>query len=117
MIFVCPKFPGIRETLYIGQLYLNKANNNIISTLNAKTGEVLIAQKRLNGLSDLYASPVAANNHVYFTGRDGTTVVVKHGKDLEVVATNPLGETVDGSLAIVGDRIFARGASHLFCIL
>ena len=103
-------------TLYKGQLYLNKANNNIISSLDAKTGDVLIAQKRLNGLDDLYASPVAANNHVYFTGRDGTTVVVKHGKDLEIVATNPLGESVDGSLAIVGDKIFARGASHLFCI-
>ncbi|HUP79088.1 MAG TPA: PQQ-binding-like beta-propeller repeat protein, partial [Pirellula sp.] len=103
-------------TLYKGQLYLNKANNNIISSLDAKTGDVLIAQKRLNGLADLYASPVAANNHVYFTSRDGTTVVVKHGKDLEIVATNPLGESVDGSLAIVGDKIFARGASHLFCI-
>ncbi len=103
-------------TLYKGQLYLNKSNNNIVSSLDAKTGEVLISQKRLNGLTDLYASPVAANNHIYFTGRDGTTVVVKHGKDLEVVATNPLGETIDGSLAIVGDQIFVRGESHLFCI-
>lgn len=103
-------------TLYKGQLYLNKSNNNIVSSLDAKTGQVLISQKRLNGLTDLYASPVAANNHIYFTGRDGTTVVVKHGKDLEVVATNPLGETIDGSLAIVGDQIFVRGESHLFCI-
>ncbi len=103
-------------TLYKGQLYLNKANNNIVSSLDAKTGQVLISQKRLSGLTDLYASPVAANNHIYFTGRDGTTVVVKHGKDLDVVATNPLGETIDGSLAIVGDQIFVRGESHLFCI-
>ena len=103
-------------TLYQGQLYLNKGNTNIISSLDAKTGQVLIDQKRLNGLADLYASPVAANNYVYFTDRDGTTVVVKHGKDLEIVATNPLGETIDGSLAIVGNRIFARGESHLFCI-
>jgi outer membrane protein assembly factor BamB len=103
-------------TLYQGQLYLNKGNNNLISSLDAKTGKVLIGQKRLNGLTDLYASPVAANNHIYFTGRDGTTVVVKHGTELEIVATNPLGETIDGSLAIVGDKIFARGESHLFCI-
>ena len=103
-------------TLYQGQLYLNKGNNNLISSLDAKTGEVIISQKRLNGLSDLYASPVAANNHIYFTGRDGTTVVVKHGKDLEIVSTNALGETIDGSLAIVGEKIFARGESHLFCI-
>ncbi len=103
-------------TLYKGNLYLNKGNNNIISVLEASTGKVLTAQKRLNGLGDLYASPVAVNNHVYFTGRDGTTVVVKHGKDLEIVATNPLGETIDGSLSIVGDKIFARGEKHLFCI-
>lgn len=103
-------------TLYQGQLYLNKGNNNVISSLDAKTGKVLIAQMRLNGLSDLYASPVAANNHIYFTGRDGTTVVVKHGTELEIVATNALGESIDGSLTIVGDKIFVRGESHLFCI-
>jgi outer membrane protein assembly factor BamB len=102
--------------LYGGKLYLNKGNNNIISVLEASTGKVLTAQKRLNGLTDLYASPVAVNNHVYVTGRDGTTVVVKHNTDLEIVATNPLGETIDASLAIVGDKIFARGEKHLFCI-
>ena len=46
----------------------------------------------------------------------GLHPVVKHGTELEIVATNPLGETIDGSLAIVGDKIFARGESHLFCI-
>ncbi|MEQ1826296.1 MAG: PQQ-binding-like beta-propeller repeat protein, partial [Pirellula sp.] len=103
-------------TLYKGLLYLNQQNKNAISVLDAKTGQVHVATSRLNGLSDSYSSPVAANNHVYFTGRDGTTVVVKHGTELEIVSTNPLEEAIDASLAIVGNTIFARGEKHLFCI-
>lgn len=102
--------------LYQGQLYLNRTNNNIITSLDAATGEVLISPQRLRGLGDLYSSPVAANGHIYFTGRDGQTVVVEHGTDLKIVATNALNEVVDSSLAIVGDRIYIRGANHLFCI-
>lgn len=103
-------------TLYRGHLYLNQTNTNVIACLDAKTGEEILSPQRLTGLSDMYASPVAANGHIYYTGRDGTTVVIKDGRKLEIVSTNPLGETIDASLAIVGDKIFARGESHLFCI-
>ena len=103
-------------TLYKGSLYFNKGNNNIISCANAETGELLFSQKRLEGLGTIYASPVAVADHIYFTGRDGMTVVVKHGKDLEIVSKNPLEEAIDGSLAVVGDTIYARGERHLFCI-
>lgn len=102
--------------LYQGQLYLNKTNNNIVTSLDAASGAVLIPPQRLRGLGDMYSSPVAANGHIYFTGRDGNTVVFRHGTDLEIVATNSLGETIDSSLAIVGDRIYIRGEKHLFCI-
>lgn len=102
--------------MYGGQLYLNQTNDGIVTSLNADSGEVIIPRQRLRGLSTLYSSPVAVNGHVYFTGRDGVTVVFKHGADLEIVATNSLEETVDSSLAIVGDQIFIRGENHLFCI-
>ncbi|MEO8270450.1 MAG: hypothetical protein ABI557_12075 [Aureliella sp.] len=31
------------------------------------------------GIKTVYASPVAAAGKVYFTSRDGTTLVLKHG--------------------------------------
>ena len=103
-------------TLDAGQIYLNKSNNGIVTSLDARTGEVVIPQSRLDGIQSIYASPVAAAGHVYFTGRNGMTVVIKHGDQLEIVAQNPLEETIDSSLVIVGNTIFARGEQHLFCI-
>jgi len=102
--------------LYQGQLYLNKTNNNIVTSLDAASGAILIPPQRLRGLGDMYSSPVAANGHIYFTGRDGNTVVFQHGTGLNIVSVNSLGETIDSSLAIVGDQIFIRGEKHLFCI-
>jgi hypothetical protein len=49
------------------------------------------------------ASPVAAQARVYIAGRNGTTVVLKHGPKYEVIATNVLNDNFDASPAIVGD--------------
>ena len=102
--------------LYQGQLYFVKANNGVLVSRDAKTGELRIDQTRLPDISTVYASPVAANGHVYLTGRDGTTVVLKHGDSFEVVAKNKLDEEIDASAAIVGDEIFFRGKQHLYCV-
>ena len=103
-------------TLYKGQLYFTKSRDGIVSSLDAKTGEVLIGQTRLPGVSSVYASPVAAADRIYFTGRDGTTVVLKHGSTMEVLATNSLGEGIDASPAMVQDELFLRSEKHLYCI-
>ncbi|KAA5541947.1 PQQ-binding-like beta-propeller repeat protein [Roseiconus nitratireducens] len=102
--------------LYDGQLYFVKSNNGILVSRSAETGELLIDQTRLPGISSVYASPVAAGDHIYLTGRDGTTLVFKHGKTFELVATNRLDEEIDASAAIVGKQIFFRGKEHLYCI-
>jgi outer membrane protein assembly factor BamB len=59
---------------------------------------------------------VGVDGRIYVTARDGTTVVLKHGDAVEVLATNTVGEAVDASPAIVGDVMYIRGAEHLFCI-
>ncbi|OYP33865.1 PQQ-binding-like beta-propeller repeat protein [Rhodopirellula sp. MGV] len=102
--------------LYKGQLYFVKANNGIIVSRDAETGEVIIDESRLDGIRSIYASPVAANDYIYITGRDGETIVIKHGKSLEIVASNKLDSEIDASAAIVGDEIYLRGKHHLYCI-
>ncbi|TWT74020.1 PQQ-binding-like beta-propeller repeat protein [Allorhodopirellula solitaria] len=102
--------------LYKGQLYFVKANNGLLVSRDAKTGDLRIRPTRLPGVSTVYASPVAAADHIYLTGRDGTTLVFNHGDSLDVVATNKLDEEIDASAAIVGDELFLRGKQHLYCI-
>jgi outer membrane protein assembly factor BamB len=104
--------------LYDGILYFTKDRNNLLTSVNARTGEVLIDQKRLPDTSTFYASPVGAADRVYFSSREGVTVVLDHGpeKDLTVIATNQLDGPIDASPAIVGREMFIRTDTHLYCI-
>jgi outer membrane protein assembly factor BamB len=99
-----------------GKLYFTYLNNALLTCLDARTGKVLIERERLPGLTNLYASPAAAAGRIYFVGRDGMGLVVKHGDKLEVLARNKLDEGIDASPAIVGKQMFLRGEKHLYCI-
>lgn len=101
--------------LYGDLLYFNKLNNGVLTVLDAKTGRPALEATRLPGISNIYASPVAAAGRVYFTARDGTTVVLKHGPQLEVLATNKIDDLIDASPAVVGKQFFLRGLKELYC--
>lgn len=98
------------------RLYFTSANSDILSCIDARTGKSLAAPKRLSGVKSLYSSPLIAGGHVYFAGREGTTVVIKDDASLETVAENSLGEPIDASPVAVGDQLFLRGWTKLFCI-
>lgn len=102
--------------LYGDRLYFFSSNNGILSCFDAKTGKPIIDAERIEGLRNVYASPVGANGHVYMVGRDGTTVVIKDGNKVEIVATNPLDDSIDASPAIAGNEIFLRGQKYLYCL-
>ena len=102
--------------LYGDLLYFNKLNNGILTLLDAKTGRPILEQTRLQGLSNIYASPVGAADRVYFIGRDGTTLVLKKSATLEILATNNLDDLIDASPAITGKQLFLRGQRHLYCL-
>lgn len=97
-------------------LYFVKSRNAIVSSANAKTGAAIIDQRRLPGMDSLYASPVAAQGRIYFSSREGTTVVIEHAPSLQILAANELDETIDASPAIVGKEMILRGEKHLYCI-
>ena len=102
--------------LYDGSLYFTQSNNNIMTCLDSQTGDTVIDRTRLPGISNLYASPVAAENRVYFTGRNGTTVVIKKSDEFEVLATNKLDDSFNASPALAGNQLFMRGERSLYCI-
>lgn len=109
--------PYVPSPVLVGdRLYFTQANSQILSCLDIKTGKPVFEQERLPTLTSLYASPVAAKDRIYFTGRDGTTVVIRATDKVDVLATNRLGEPIDASPAIVGKQLFLRGEKHLYCI-
>ena len=102
--------------LYEGLLYYNQSNQSILTCLDVKTGEIAFGPERVGELSNIYASPVGAGEHVYLTGRNGTTLVLERGREYKVKALNKLDERFDASPALAGDQLFLRGAKHLYCI-
>jgi outer membrane protein assembly factor BamB len=103
-------------TLYKGQLYFTKSRNGVLLSRDAKTGDVLIDETRLPEIDSMYASLAAAADRIYLTGRNGTTLVLKHGQKFEVLSTNKLDEGIDASPVPVGNELFLRGEKHLYCI-
>lgn len=102
--------------LYDGMLLFTQSNQGILTALDAKTGATLISRTRLSDIPNIYASPVGANDRIYFTGRNGTTMVLLKSKTLNVLATNELDDAINASAALAGDQLFLRGANFLYCI-
>jgi outer membrane protein assembly factor BamB len=102
--------------LYEDRLYFFSGNNAVLTCCDAKTGRVLIDAEKLAELQGVYASPVAAAGRVYLVGRNGGTLVLKRSDQLEVLATNRLGDQFDASPAIAGKDLFVRGRENLYCL-
>ena len=102
--------------LYQGILYLLKSNSGILSAFDAKTGKPHYQGQRLNGVPEVFASPVGAHGRVYLAGRDGTTLVIRHGPTFEVLAKNTLDDGFDASPVAVDKELYLRGYKYLYCI-
>jgi hypothetical protein len=102
--------------LYDGLLYFTQSNQGILTAVDSESGDTIIERSRLPGISNIYSSPVGADGRVYFTGRNGTTLVIKHSGELEVLATNKLDDEFNTSPAIVGTQLLLRGRNSLYCI-
>jgi outer membrane protein assembly factor BamB len=102
--------------LYDDILYILKTNNGLLSAFDAKTGRPHYQVQRLEKAPNVFASPVGAAGRVYIAGRDGTTVVLRHGRAFDVLAENSLDDGFDASPALVDDRIYLRGYKYLYAI-
>jgi outer membrane protein assembly factor BamB len=102
--------------LYQGVLYFIKTNSGILSAFDAKSGTAHYQAQRLEGLNEVFSSPVGAAGRVYITDRGGQTLVLRHGAKYEVLAKNVLDDGFDGSAALVGNTIYMRGFKSLYAI-
>lgn len=112
-----------RDTPYVpspiiadGVLYFLKSNSGIVSAFDAKTGTPHYQNQRLDGVPNVFSSPVAARGRVYFTGREGSTIVLKTGPTYEVLAKNTLDDGFDASPALVDNEMYMRGYKYLYAI-
>jgi outer membrane protein assembly factor BamB len=105
--------PYTTTPIVYGDYFYVCADNGVFSAYHAKTGE-MIYQERLP--SSFSASPVAGDGKLFAPSEDGDVYVVKAGTKFELLATNPMGEALMATPAIVGEIILLRGQRHLFAI-
>ncbi len=109
--------PYVPSPLLVGdRLYFTQTNEPILTSVDVRTGKVVLDRVRLRQLGNLYASPVAAAGRIYLVYRSGTTLVLKQGDKVEVLAVNRLDDPIDASPAVAGKQLFLRSHGHLYCI-
>lgn len=109
-----PYTPG--PVLMDEKLYFLKANNGYLSCLDAKDGTVYYTNEKLEGIQNIFTSPIGVKDRIYVLGTDGTTCVVKHGKEFKMMANNTLEDSFYASPVVIGDTLYLRGDKYLYCI-
>lgn len=108
--------PYVSSAIEYGGQFVMVKDGGIVTGYDPQSGKQLYMQ-RAAADGTYYASPVAANGHLYFTSlADGVVTVVKPGADkVEVVSQNPpLGERVAATPAIADDTLYIRTEKHLY---
>jgi outer membrane protein assembly factor BamB len=107
--------PYVSSPLYYkGRLFTVK-NGGLVSAYDAKNGHVIYQDERLNAPGDYYASAIAADNRVYFTGQNGmVTVVAALDGGPTILGQNKLGEQTMATPAPSENTILFRTATMLY---
>ena len=102
--------------LFEDHLYFLKSNNGILSCFDAKTGKAFYSNQRLEGMGNIFTSPVLASNKIIILGQKGIAYVIKHGSTFEILAKNQLDDNFNASPVVLGNQLFLRGYKNLYCI-
>lgn len=100
--------------LYEGVIYSIR-NAGILSSIDAKTGEIVKQGRLSEAMGTYYASPVAAGGRIYFIDLDGVLTVVRAGAQWEIIHTLPLNERGNATPAIADGRLYVRTHANLYC--
>ena len=99
--------------ILVDKLIYTAADESFITCVEAATGQTVWTE-RVGG--KYAASPIYADERLYFFSQDGTTIVLKPGRALTPLATNRLDNGCMASPAVDGRSLFVRTKSHLYRI-
>ncbi len=98
-----------------GQIFLLERRSGLLHCVDAQSGRT-VYRSRLPGARAFWASPWATDQFVFCVDTGGTTHVLKPGDQLNVVATNEIGEQTWSTPSIANDSVYLRTISKLYCI-
>ncbi len=105
--------PDVVAPIRVGDV-LYFCGHGPFSAHDAKTGAQIFRGEITKGYH--WANMVAADGKIYATNHDGVTDVLQAGREFKKLATNKLPDTVFGSPAVAGGRIYFRGYGYLWAV-
>jgi len=105
--------PYTPTPIVYGDLFYVLADNGVLSSYVAKTGE-LVYQQRLP--SSFSASPVAADGKLYLASEDGDVFVVKAGRQYELLSRNVMGQPLMATPALSDGMLIVRGQNAIYAL-
>lgn len=105
--------PMIPSLLFHEKHLYGITEGGVAVCLSAESGEI-IWQERVGGNHS--ASPVIAENRIYFLNEEGDTTVIEAAPTFKVLAKNTLKEKTQASMAVSQKQLFIRTAKHLYCL-
>ncbi|MCX6902799.1 MAG: PQQ-binding-like beta-propeller repeat protein, partial [Verrucomicrobia bacterium] len=97
--------------LLVDGLIYTAAEESFITCVEAATGQTVWTE-RVGG--KYAASPIYADGRLYFFDQQGTTLVLKPGRTLDILATNTLANGFMASPAASGKALYLRTKTHLY---
>ncbi len=100
---------------YQGRIYLVKHAGNV-TCYDAKTGDKIYGD-RAGPRTYYFASPVAADNKIYFCSLNGVIIVVQTGDKFKILAQNKIGGRIYATPALVDGKIYLRTDKSMYAFI
>ena len=108
--------PGFGSPARHGDLLYGLDIDNRFRAIDARTGEV-IYNEQVRGLGGpMYPSVTIAGGHIFLGSENGSALVLKPGREYNVIATDKLDDLVRCSPVFEGTRMYVRGQKNIYCI-
>lgn len=105
--------PDVSSPVATDDFLFVSTGNGDVACYNASKGDTLWTHYYMD---QFYASPVIADEKVYFLDRSGVMHIVKAGSTYELVSESPIGEPADCTPSFSDKCIYLRTKSNLYCI-
>jgi len=105
--------PFTPSPIIVGDEFYMVSDIGVASCLDVATGKVHWQQRVPGNYS---ASPVFADNRIYFLSEEGVATVIAPGKEFRRLAANSLEGTTFASIAVSQGTFFIRSDTHLYRI-
>ena len=105
--------PFTPSPIIVGDEFYMVSDIGVASCLDVATGKIHWQQRVPGNYS---ASPVFADNRIYFLSEEGVATVIAPGKEFRRLAANSLDGTTFASIAVSQGTFFIRSDTHLYRI-